>query len=352
MIRQLHINHFQSHDCTTLKFHPGVNVIVGPSDSGKSAIMRALRWVLFNKGGTGAFSHWSPKRMDVGLLLEGKESITRSRSPSGNHYQIEDSELAAVGKDVPPAVSELLNVTDLNMQRQGDPYFLLNDGAPEVARKLNEIAGLESIEQAHTRIAGKIREHQAAERANTTTIAETTEALKKYEGIDEIKGRLTILQQEERAVAFKNDQLDEFQTLIGDIIDAQDVCTQLGTIRYLEEDAQRIERDQCAFESKQERIAALSLLLDGATRAEKDIARFEEVSNEDDVLSIQKQLTQHTQTQQRLETLGALGKNVSMLQAEIDNIRLQETALQNVLDEFGVCPTCGADPENWRNKCL
>ena len=45
MIKEINIKNFQSHDNTNLILDSGVNVIVGSSDSGKSAIIRALRWV-------------------------------------------------------------------------------------------------------------------------------------------------------------------------------------------------------------------------------------------------------------------------------------------------------------------
>jgi exonuclease SbcC len=58
MITQLNITNFQSHVKSVLKLSPGINVICGPSDSGKSAIIRGLRWVIENqptgKGGTWA----------------------------------------------------------------------------------------------------------------------------------------------------------------------------------------------------------------------------------------------------------------------------------------------------------
>lgn len=46
---RLLIENFQSHEQTEVFFTEGLNVFVGPSDSGKSAILRALRWVLYNE---------------------------------------------------------------------------------------------------------------------------------------------------------------------------------------------------------------------------------------------------------------------------------------------------------------
>ena len=48
-IKKIIIDNFQSHEHTEIEFGPGLNVIVGPSDYGKSAVVRALRWVLYNE---------------------------------------------------------------------------------------------------------------------------------------------------------------------------------------------------------------------------------------------------------------------------------------------------------------
>ena len=47
-IKRVIIEDFQSHRYTELELAPGFNVIVGPSDQGKTAILRAIRWVIYN----------------------------------------------------------------------------------------------------------------------------------------------------------------------------------------------------------------------------------------------------------------------------------------------------------------
>jgi DNA repair protein SbcC/Rad50 len=44
-INKVRIENFQSHEDTLMEFHKGLNVITGPSDHGKSAVMRAIKWV-------------------------------------------------------------------------------------------------------------------------------------------------------------------------------------------------------------------------------------------------------------------------------------------------------------------
>jgi hypothetical protein len=64
----------------------------------------------------------------------------------------------AVKTDVPLEIAEALNLTDINIQTQHDSYFLLNDSPGEVARKLNELTGLDVIDRLFKYINGKTTE--------------------------------------------------------------------------------------------------------------------------------------------------------------------------------------------------
>jgi len=153
MLEQLTIKNFQSHKDTTIAFHPGVNALVGISDSGKSAVLRAIYWVLENRpSGEGFVSHWN--RSDDGLLsdtsvtllLNGKK-IVRLRNKSTNTYFIDNVRLDAVGRDVPQEVLDVMNMTDVNVQRQLDAPFLLSQSSGEVARFFNKIIKLDDIDK-------------------------------------------------------------------------------------------------------------------------------------------------------------------------------------------------------------
>lgn len=48
MIRSVHLWNFESHEDTLVEFSPGMNLLVGPSNSGKSSLLRGLRMVVNN----------------------------------------------------------------------------------------------------------------------------------------------------------------------------------------------------------------------------------------------------------------------------------------------------------------
>ena len=61
MIDKIKIENIQSHKNTELNLSNGINVIVGSSNNGKSAILRALYWAIYNRplGIDTLCSHWA-----------------------------------------------------------------------------------------------------------------------------------------------------------------------------------------------------------------------------------------------------------------------------------------------------
>jgi DNA repair exonuclease SbcCD ATPase subunit len=49
MILSLHLVNFETHKDSLIEFSPGMNVIRGSTDQGKSTIRRALTYVVFKK---------------------------------------------------------------------------------------------------------------------------------------------------------------------------------------------------------------------------------------------------------------------------------------------------------------
>ena len=95
MIVSVDIVNFQSHPNTHIDFTEGLNVLVGSSRSGKSAIRRAIMWVITNRpSGLGVISWWNKKgdklvsETKVTITLDNGTVISRVRSPELNGYII------------------------------------------------------------------------------------------------------------------------------------------------------------------------------------------------------------------------------------------------------------------------
>ena len=99
-IMRLNLSNFQAHESLDLLLDPGVTTIVGPSDVGKSAIMRALKWVACNNPAGTEFIRWGSKRAVVSIETDDG-SVVRTRSASVNKYELNGREFVAFGKAVP-----------------------------------------------------------------------------------------------------------------------------------------------------------------------------------------------------------------------------------------------------------
>lgn len=181
MIKSIHLKNLQSHKDSLLEFHPGVNVIVGTTDSGKSAILRGFRLVALNKpSGDGFRSHWGG---DTEVEVQTEENIvTRLKTNSKNLYIVNGEKLAAFGREkVPEEVERALNLSNTNLQRQSDGAFLISETAGAVAAHFNSIVNLEVIGETTKKIQKLVT---SAKTAIETKIEDRKTKLKELEGFE------------------------------------------------------------------------------------------------------------------------------------------------------------------------
>lgn len=160
MIQKIQIMNFQSHKDSVLELHPGVNSIIGSSNSGKSAILRGLFWVVYNRPtGVACVSHWNrdkhgnPKNPTAVKVQKNSYTLQRSRTKDFNGYEYGVTAAAApeileaIGTEVPEQITSLFNFTEVNISKQMDAPFLLSESSGEVARFFNKIIRLDLIDR-------------------------------------------------------------------------------------------------------------------------------------------------------------------------------------------------------------
>jgi energy-coupling factor transporter ATP-binding protein EcfA2 len=162
MIHSLTIQGYQSvrkrTDLTLGRF----TVVTGPTGSGKTSLIRALRLLAFNQRGTAYISHGAKEAVVcLAFPVPGDHpycavAITRG-SRGADKYTItaapEDGdpssrEFTKLGGKVPDHIQGLLRLTDLNFAGQFDRPFLLDDSGSEVARVLGRLTNVTVIFEA------------------------------------------------------------------------------------------------------------------------------------------------------------------------------------------------------------
>lgn len=160
MLEELRIENFQAHERKRIKFDPRVTTIIGPSDRGKSAIIRALRWVCLNDLRGDAFVRDGADFVRVSLLIDGVK-ITRSKKGIANGYKMGNSSYVALRSDVPEDIKAVLNVDAVNYQSQHDAPFWFSLSPGQVSRELNAIVDLGVIDATLKNLNSTVRDAKA-----------------------------------------------------------------------------------------------------------------------------------------------------------------------------------------------
>lgn len=192
MIQRVSISNFQSHKNTVLDLVPGVNVIVGASDSGKTAILRALRWLIWNRPSGEAFrSTWGG---DTKVDIEAEHRHWFRSKGKENLYHYNGSTFAAFGSDVPPEVSESLNINESNFQTQLTPHFLISESPGDVAKYFNQVAHLDQIDIGLKRLNSNLRLLDNKHGFLIEQRSELEEAIKQYDHLEKTEIDLEVIE--------------------------------------------------------------------------------------------------------------------------------------------------------------
>ena len=163
-INSIKLTNFQSHKDTFIEFSEGLNCIIGTSDVGKSALVRALKWVLFNKTPKD-FITWGETKCSILITLSNEYAIERIRDNKQNTYKlyfkgIEIETFENFGLEVPLKIKAVVGSLDLvldtdkiinlNIRSQHDSLFLLSNeySGTLKAKALNSLAGVHYIDAA------------------------------------------------------------------------------------------------------------------------------------------------------------------------------------------------------------
>jgi DNA repair protein SbcC/Rad50 len=198
MIKQLTIQNFQSHKLTTLHFDKGVNVITGSSDHGKSAIIKALRWLIWNKPMGDEFRNWDGGDVNVSVELEEGITISRIKKGSENFYKLDDLSFTAFGADVPSEIQKAFNLSEINLQQQLNMPFLLTETPGNVAKHFSKVAKIDKINSTEKRINSEISKINLSIDRHETNIKQHQLELEGLPNLTKIEAELEVLEDLEK----------------------------------------------------------------------------------------------------------------------------------------------------------
>jgi len=342
MINAISIKNFQSHKDSELEFVPGVNVIVGASDSGKSSIIRAMRWLVWNRPTGDSFrSHWGG---NTSVTLELDNAIITRMKSDENKYILGDSHFRAIGTEVPKEISDVLNFNDVNLQRQLDAPFLLSQSAGEVAQHFNKVAHLDKIDSSIRIVQSRTKEIERDITFKTKQLEEQTEKLASYDYLDKFEAEVDLLETQEKKLESLHSTETKLYNLIEDIRNTQLDVERLSAIFKLED---TVNKALAANKKKYELLSeccALRNLIDDLSQIIERKEKFKILLEiEEPINNLTSQAAIIQTKNKNLLTFQTLLDNIEAIQYNITTKEIQIEELQEQFDKEmpSTCPLCG-----------
>jgi|ADurb_Leu_01_Slu_FD_contig_123_2171_length_7429_multi_3_in_2_out_0_7 exonuclease SbcC len=346
MIKSVSIQNFQSHAKTELDFHEGVNVIVGTTDGGKTAIIRALRWLIWNRpSGDALRSRWGGA---TNVQLETEEGVITRSKDKIDKYTLrlkgqEDIEFKAIGTSVPTEIQRVLNISEINLQNQHDATFLLSDTPGAVATHFNKVARLDRIDTATSAINGWIRGLKSDVSHLETDIATEKAKLPQFENLEKFEIEIEALEQMEgKAVTMRS----RYSTLEKDIVRITNLEKEIETLTPLlglEKLVTSVLDDITKRDQLQTQVDELQTVIDDLEELnEKEEAAKELMPLEPLVLSLLDKYKQLRELKKTKSQLQYLLNQVNLVDDDIvttgNNVTKLETKFHKEMPD--ICPLC------------
>jgi hypothetical protein len=206
MIRRITLVNFMSHVQTVIEPAPGLTAIVGPNNSGKSAVVAALQILCQNESSTYVLRHgqrdcsvvvetddghtieWARKGGSPRYVIDGKEfdRLSRSGLPEELHRALRMPRVAAVeGKEE----------FDVHFGEQKRPIFLLDKPPSHAAQFFASSSDAAKLVEMQKRHQEKSRD---ANRRRTECEAESARLAKSLEALEPVPGLSARVSQAEK----------------------------------------------------------------------------------------------------------------------------------------------------------
>jgi len=221
MIDKIVIKNFQSHSHTEIGLSPAVTVLVGESDVGKSAVVRALRWLFLNEPRGTGFVRQGAVQCSVSVRYGDGTVVERLRDRDRNLYAVTRPDgtrevYEGFGVDVPEEVASVTGVKKLpvgdvsfapNIAGQLEAPFLLGEPGPTAALLLGVLSRAEVFDGALKDAVSDLNRLKREARSLETEVASLEREMGEYADLprweEAVRGTAALLEEARAACGKK-----------------------------------------------------------------------------------------------------------------------------------------------------
>ena len=198
MIKSVKFKNIQKHKDLTLNLSGGINVITGPSDHGKTTVLRGLLWAMTNNNsGDKLINNDGAKDCFVTVTTDD-HAIERSWSKSSNAYSLDGNGFTAFRTDVPKEIKDLLNLDVINIQNRRDLPFMVYYKASECADQFAQMLDITEIDNTITNVNKSVKEKKDYVERMREAVVGCENNLGRYSAVEDADREYQRLRERER----------------------------------------------------------------------------------------------------------------------------------------------------------
>lgn len=221
---------FQAHENTSLTLQGGFSCLVGPTNSGKSSIVRALRWVFFDSLKGKGFIHKGKKSAQVDVEFDGV-SIQRMKGSKENSYTVNGKTFSSIGTGAPTEVVSATGISsivvdkdtsfELNVSSQMKYPFLVMETDSMKAKSLNVLSGGHVIDAGVRETNRKVRELEEKKKQAQEELEKSKTALSllpdltaREVALSKLSAEIEKLESVENTIVYVNEVVKNLNTIV------------------------------------------------------------------------------------------------------------------------------------------
>lgn len=203
-ISEVYLRGWQSHVESVFKLGPGLNVITGPTDSGKTALLRSIRWVAFGEPAGESFVNAEVGEAEVVVRLSDGSAVRKHRRKGKTVHNVvlpgqEEPGTTFDKAEIPAEVTAALGLVvqkfgvldmPLNFAYQLDEPFLISKPPSNGAIILGKLAGTEVVDLGIKQVAKETYAQNEERLAAKKAIQQKEKDLLEYTDLDGQKAQL------------------------------------------------------------------------------------------------------------------------------------------------------------------
>ena len=352
-VEKIILENFQSHVYTEMPVSDGLNVFVGTSGAGKSAIMRAFAWVYENEGkNPRRFIHQGKTFAKVSLFLSNGTVISRvveKKNSGKNGYEVFNPKTGVLEEHNTkslPLIQDILGFTKLdidtdkaiplNFQRQGEGWFFIGDGfTPSTrAKVIGAVYQTHFVDAVIKDLEADTKRLNVLKKEKETSLEETVEKMSQYDHLDTLKKNIQLLEskmaQLETLMNKKKHLQDKYDTLchINEEIEKKVVI--IAQLSYIELAQERLQvlQEKAQFRSRLfDKTSRLTEMRQEAQQVKVKLAKLAHLAKANEkmtkvltILEERKQMKTAVESYtQKAKELEGMGKEMASLQKKIES---------------------------------